>query len=47
MTLTLTPSKRRLRKRIHNLPTATHNCEQFGIWIRRGGHLVCRTCGKP
>lgn len=46
MTL-LTPTKRRLRRRIHNLPTVTHDCATYGIWVRRDGSLKCRICGKP
>lgn len=46
MTLPLT-LKRRINRRIHNLPTVTHNCDDYGIWVRRNGHLVCRVCGRP
>lgn len=45
MTLTLPLTRKaRLRRRIHNLPEATHVC---GIWIRKDGKLACRVCGKP
>lgn len=51
MTLTLPLTRKaRLRNRIHQLPTATHNCEVYGIWIRRPrstGKLQCKVCGRP
>ena len=49
MTLTLRPS-RKVRDRIRHLPTATHDCATFGVWVRRPkttGRLVCVVCGKP
>jgi hypothetical protein len=49
MTLLLT-RKARLCDRIRHLPVATHNCEVYGIWIRRPrstGKLQCKVCGRP
>ena len=46
MTL-LTPTKLRLRRRIHRLPTVTHDCATFGIWVRKSGKLACKVCSKP
>lgn len=45
--MTLLPEKRRLHKRFEKLPTVTHNCQTYGIWVRRNGKLVCRICSKP
>ena len=45
----LTPAKRRLRRRIEHLPNVVHDCEQFGVWVRKPritGKLQCVVCGK-
>jgi hypothetical protein len=50
--VTITPAKRRMKRRIESLPTA-HNCQQKGVWVRRPSigkvkaGLVCIVCGKP
>lgn len=48
MTLTFTPRKRRMKKRIESLPTA-HDCGKYGVWTRQPkkvGPLACVICGK-
>lgn len=51
MTLTLRPARRRMKRRIDNLP-AVHDCAAYGIWRRRPNQhgklgLVCVVCGRP
>jgi hypothetical protein len=48
--MTTLAQRKTVKQRIRSLPTAVHNCQTYGIWVRRPtvtGKLVCVVCGKP
>lgn len=48
--MTTLAQRKTVKQRIRSLPTATHNCQTKGVWVRRPkttGKLVCVVCGKP